>query len=270
MTDIVSRNNVKVLGNGSQTLLLAHGFGCDQNMWRYITPAFAATYRIVLFDYVGCGKSDVGAYNLERYSTLDGYAQDIIEICGALQLKNVVFIGHSVSAMTGAIATIKKPGLFDAMVWIGPSPCYVNNPGYIGGFDKKDLDDLFEVMENNYVGWAGFLAPAVMKNENRPELAEELEASFCATDPFITKRFAKVTFFSDNRHDLPKIDLPVLIMQCADDIIAPDAVGEYLSATVTKSKIVRMEATGHCPHLSHPEETVSLIKRFLDDRNADG
>ncbi len=258
---------MKIFGQGNDALLFAHGFGCDQNMWRLITPAFSQNYRIIVFDYVGCGKSEASAYNIERYSTLDGYAQDLIEICEELNLKNITFVGHSVSAMIGAVALIKKTALFSSMVWIGPSPCYVNDDIYTGGFDKKDLDDLLDIMENNYLGWAGFLAPAIMKNGDRPELASELEESFCATDTFITKRFAKVTFFSDNRNDLSKIKIPVLIMQCADDIIAPESVGDYISAKVANSKIVRMKATGHCPHLSHPKETIQIIQDFLAENN---
>lgn len=263
MENIVLRNNVSVFGKGDRTLLLAHGFGCDQNMWRFITPAFKDNYQIVVFDYVGCGKSDANAYHLERYSSLDGYAQDVIEICKSLDLKDVTFVGHSVSAMIGAVAVIKEPTLFDSMIWIGPSPCYINDDGYTGGFDKKDLDDLMDVMENNYVGWANFLAPVIMKNDDRPELANELEESFCATDPFITKRFAKVTFFSDNRDDLLKIDIPVLIMQCTDDIIAPEFVADFIASQIKNSTVAKMSATGHCPHLSHPKETIEIMQGFL-------
>ncbi|RZJ70753.1 alpha/beta hydrolase [Flavobacterium sp.] len=260
---IIERNNVKILGSGEQTLLFAHGFGCDQNMWRYIIPSFAGKYRIVLFDYVGCGKSDVSAYNIEKYASLDGYAQDIIDVCHSLDLENVIYVGHSVSSMIGVLASVRYPELFSSMVLIGPSPCYVNDAGYAGGFDKKDLIDLLNVMESNYIGWASFLAPVVMKNEEKPELSQELEQSFCSTDPFITKRFAEATFFSDNRRDLPKIDVPVLVLQCSDDAIAPDYVGEYTAGSIAGSEYVKMQATGHCPHLSHPEETIDLITNFL-------
>ncbi|MES2411745.1 MAG: alpha/beta hydrolase [Bacteroidota bacterium] len=262
---ISKRNNVKIIGTGEQTIMFAHGFGCDQNMWRFVVPAFEKEYRIILFDYVGCGKSDLNSYNFEKYASLNGYAEDIIDICTELKLKDLIFVGHSVSSMIGALAAIKKPGIFSSMILIGPSPCYINQVDYIGGFEKKDLMDLLDVMENNYIGWANFLAPVVMKNESRPELTQELEESFCSTDPIITKRFAEATFFSDNRNDLSKIKIPVLIMQCSDDAIAPDSVGEFTSKNIAGSKLVKMNATGHCPHMSHPEETIQLIQNFLSE-----
>jgi sigma-B regulation protein RsbQ len=262
---ISARNNVNITGHGQRTIIFAHGFGCDQNMWRFIVPAFADDYRIVLFDYVGCGKSDLSAYNSARYATLDGYAQDIIEICEELNLVDSIFVGHSVSAMIGVLAAIKQPGIFNAMLMVGPSPRYVNDSGYFGGFEKSDLLGLFDVMDNNFIGWAHFLAPVVMKNDDRPALAQELEESFCSTDPIITRRFAEATFFSDNRHDLSKISVPVLVMQCSDDAIAPDSVGEYTVRQIPGSKMVKMNATGHCPHMSHPEETIEIMQDFLTD-----
>lgn len=264
-TEVLRRNNVRVIGEGEKTIMFAHGFGCDQNMWRYITPAFENDYKIILFDYVGCGLSDISSYNYERYISLNGYAQDIIDVCKELDLKDIIFIGHSVSSMTGIIAVNQFPEIFSSMVLIGPSPCYINEDGYQGGFDEKDLRDLMDVMERNYLGWASFLAPVVMQNENRPELSKELEGSFCSTDPLITKRFAEATFFSDNRRDLSKIKLPTLILQCSEDAIAPDFVGEFTSKNISGSKIVKMEATGHCPHLSHPAETIEEIKKFLTE-----
>lgn len=261
--DILERNNVVVKGNGSQTLLFAHGFGCDQNMWRFITPAFEDEYKIVLFDYVGCGKSDLAAYNEERYSTLNGYAQDVIEICDALNLQQVIFVGHSVSGMIGALASIESPKLFSRIVFVCPSPRYINDSGYLGGFSREEIEGLLDVMDNNFIGWASFLAPVVMKNPEQPELIEELEKSFCSIDPVITKKFAEVTFFSDNRRDLQKIQVPSLILQCSEDAIAPDEVGDYMQQNVRDSKLRKMQATGHCPHMSHPEETIQLIKEFL-------
>jgi sigma-B regulation protein RsbQ len=233
-------------------------------MWRFVTPAFEDDHSIVLFDYVGCGRSDLKAYNEQRYSTLHGYAQDILDICQALDLKDVIFVGHSVSSMIGALAAIRQPELFSKLIFIGPSPRYINDkPGYTGGFEKKDLEQLLDTMDQNYIGWAQFLAPVIMKNADRPELAHELEESFCSTDPRLARKFAEVTFFSDNRADLKKLKVPSLIMQCSDDAIAPDAVGEYLRETLPMNKFAKMQATGHCPHMSHPEETIAIIKKYL-------
>ena len=263
--NIEKRNNVRVIGKGTTTIMFAHGFGCDQNMWRFVTPAFEEDYQIVLFDYVGCGKSDLAAYNEERYSTLHGYAQDILDICEALKLKDVIFVGHSVSSMIGVLAAIHTPEYFDRMVLVGPSPRYINDVDYVGGFEHGDLIGLLETMDNNYIGWANFLAPVIMKNPARPELTAELEESFCSTDPKMARRFAEVTFFSDNRKDLARLKVPVLILQCSDDAIAPDAVGEYLHRELSQSKFIKMEATGHCPHMSHPDETIALIKEFITE-----
>jgi len=261
--DVLQRNNVRSFGKGSQTLLFAHGFGCDQNMWRFITPAFEAQFKIVTFDYVGCGNSDIEAYNPNRYSSLHGYAQDIIELCDALELNQIIFIGHSVSCMIGALASIQRMDLFKSLIMIGPSAKYVNDDEYYGGFSNGDLEGLFEVMDNNYIGWASFLAPVVMKNSDQPELAQELEESFCATDPDINRKFARVTFISDNRDDLKKLKVPSLIMQCSEDAIAPDEVGHYVAHNIPFSTFVKMEATGHCPHLSHPAETISIIHNYI-------
>jgi sigma-B regulation protein RsbQ len=262
--DIISRNNVKVFGRGTQPMLFAHGFGCDQNMWRFVTPAFEDEYRIVLFDYVGSGKSDLRAYDAERYSTLNGYAQDVLDVCHALDLHEVIFVGHSVSSMIGVLAANREPERFARLVLVGPSPRYINDPpAYAGGFDRADIDGLLETMEKNYIGWANFLAPAIMKNPDRPELAQELEASFCSTDPVIARRFAEATFFADNRADLAAVRVPSLIMQCSEDMIAPLEVGEYLSGAIPGSTLKVLRATGHCPHMSHPEETVEVIREYL-------
>jgi sigma-B regulation protein RsbQ len=267
-TDVLKRNNVKVTGRGDQPMLFAHGFGCDQNMWRFITPAFEEDYKIVLFDYVGAGKSDISAYNKERYGNLNGYAQDILEVCEALSLKDVVFVGHSVSSMTGMLAAIKKPELFSRLILIGPSASYINEGEYIGGFEKKDILDLLNTMDQNFIGWANFLAPAIMKNASRPELSKELTESFCSTDPKIARQFAEVTFLSDNRKDLSKVRTPSFIMQCSDDIIAPLKTGEYLQKQLPESTMRVMRATGHCPHMSAPEETIELMKEYLCARLA--
>ncbi|RZK08556.1 MAG: alpha/beta hydrolase [Flavobacterium sp.] len=263
MQSVSARNNVKVFGKGSQPMLFAHGFGCDQNMWRFITPAFEEDYKIILFDYVGSGKSDINAYHPERYASLQGYAQDVLEICEELGLKNVVFVGHSVSAMIGLLAAIQEPKYFEKMIMVGPSPAYINDENYIGGFERKDIEELLETMEKNYIGWANFLAPNIMGNKDRPELGEELKESFCSTDPVIARRFAEATFFSDNRKDLKKNSVPSLVLQCTDDIIAPVEVGDYLSAHLPKSTLRVMKATGHCPHMSNPDETISLMKEYL-------
>jgi sigma-B regulation protein RsbQ len=261
---ILARNNVKVFGKGTQPMLFAHGFGCDQNMWRFVTPAFEDDYRIVLFDYVGSGKSDLQAYSPERYGSLEGYAQDVLDICAELDLKEIIFVGHSVSGVVGMLASIREPGRFERLILVGPSPRYINEPpAYVGGFERADIEGLLDVMEKNYIGWANFLAPVVMKNEERPELTRELEESFCSTDPKIARRFAEATFFSDNRDDLPKVTTPSLIMQCSEDAIAPPDVGEYLHRHLPGSTLRVLRATGHCPHMSHPEETIQVIKEYL-------
>jgi len=262
--DIITRNNVKISGRGSQPMLFAHGFGCDQNMWRFVTPAFEDDYRIILFDYVGAGKSDMAAYDSARYSTLDGYARDVLDICHALDLRNVIFVGHSVSSMIGVLAANEEPDRFSDLILIGPSPRYINDaPDYVGGFERSDIDGLLETMDRNYIGWANYLAPAIMKNPDRPELAAELTESFCSTDPIVARQFAEATFFADNRADLAGVRVPSLILQCSEDIIAPQEVGEYLNRTLPDSTLRTMQATGHCPHMSAPEETIRLIEEYL-------
>lgn len=261
--DILTRNNVKVFGSGTQPMLFAHGFGCDQNMWRFITPAFERDYRIVLFDYVGSGKSDVSAFAPQRYSTLDGYAQDVLDICAALDLRDVIFVGHSVSSMVGVLAAKREPQRFSSLLMVSPSPRYINDVDYVGGFERPDIEGLLDLMDKNFMGWASFLAPLVMKNDDRPELGAELQESFCSTDPTIARRFAETTFFSDNRADLPDVQVPSLILQCAEDAIAPIEVGHYLSRQLPVSTLRLMTATGHCPHMSHPEETIAAMKEYL-------
>jgi sigma-B regulation protein RsbQ len=262
--DILKRNNVKVSGRGARPMVFAHGFGCDQNMWRFVAPAFEEDYRVVLFDYVGSGKSDLSAYDPQRYSALDGYARDVLDVCVALRLRDVVFVGHSVSGVVGLLASIREPRLFSRAVLVGPSPCYINDPpDYRGGFERADIEGLLALMERNYIGWANFLAPVVAKNPERPELARELEESFCSTDPRVARRFAEATFLSDNRGDLRRVTVPSLIMQCSEDAIAPAEVGEYLARHLPHSTLRVLEATGHCPHMSHPEETTRVIKEYL-------
>jgi len=266
INEMFKRNNIKVTGRGSIPMVFAHGFGCDQNMWRYVYPAFENDYKIVLFDYVGSGKSDLTAYNKERYSDLNGYADDLLDVCKATDSKGCVFVGHSVSAIIGILASLKEPEYFSKLILVGPSPRYINDlPDYVGGFERKDIEELLSTMESNYIGWANFLAPAIMKNEEKPELAGELSDSFCSTDPVIAKRFAEATFFSDNREDLKKVRHPSLIMQCSEDIIAPNAVGEYLERNIPNSTLRVMKATGHCPHMSAPGETIEIMKAYLNN-----
>ena len=260
---ILRRNNVHVSGRGSQPMLFAHGFGCDQNMWRFITPAFENDYKIVLFDYVGSGGSDIRAYDPKRYATLAGYAQDVLDVCAALDLHDVIFVGHSVSSMVGVLAAQREPERFAKLLMVGPSPRYINDKDYVGGFERADIEGLLNMMERNFMGWASYLAPVIMKNDEKPELSRELETSFCSTDPRIARQFAEATFFADNRADLPGVAIPSLIMQCSDDVIAPLAVGDYLRDAMPRSTLKVMKATGHCPHLSHPDETVRVMKEYL-------
>jgi sigma-B regulation protein RsbQ len=263
-TSILRRNNVRVTGTGATPMLFVHGFGCDQNMWRHVAPAFEADYRVVLMDYVGSGRSDISAWNPQRYATLDGYATDVLEVCDALALERVILVGHSVSAMVGVLAANREPARFASLVMIGPSPRYLNDSdGYIGGFERADIDGLLDTMDRNFMGWAAALAPQIMRNPERPELASELEASFCSTDPIVARQFAKATFLADNRADLSHVTVPSLIMQCSDDLIAPLDVGDYLHAHLPNSTLRVLEATGHCPQLSHPEETTRVLRDYL-------
>lgn len=263
MVDILHRNNVKVSGRGVIPMMFAHGFGCDQTMWRFITPAFEQEYKIVLFDHVGFGHSDLKAFVPGKYNSLQAYADDMLEICEELDLTEVIFVGHSVSAMLGVLAAIKEPERFRKLVLIGPSPRYINDENYVGGFNAEDIDGLLDFLDSNYLGWSSTMAPVIMGNPERPELGQELTNSFCRTNPEIAKNFARLTFLSDNRADLPKVTTPSLVLQCAEDVIAPAMVGEYVHAQLPNSRLIFMKATGHCPNLSHPEETIAAIKNFL-------
>ncbi len=264
--DIGKRNNVVVRGSGGRTIMFAHGFGCDQNMWRFVTPAFEDRFRILLFDHVGAGKSELSAWSRERYGSLAGYAKDVEEIARAYDVRGGIFVGHSVSAMIGVLAANQTPELFDALVLVGPSPRYINDGDYVGGFEQAQIEELLEFLDSNHMGWSGAMAPTIMGNPDRPELGEELTNSFCATDPDIAAHFARTTFMSDNRADLPRLKVPSLILQCSDDVIAPEAVGRYVHRMLPQSTFVLMKATGHCPNLSAPEETTEAIKRFLDEQ----
>jgi sigma-B regulation protein RsbQ len=259
----LARNNVHITGRGTQPMMFSHGFGCDQNMWRLIAPAFESTHRVVLFDHVGAGGSDASQYSKAKYSTLQGYVDDVLEICREAELSDVIFVGHSVSAMIGVLAAIQEPARFAKLVLVGPSPRYLDDEGYLGGFKRGDIEGLLDSLDANYLGWSTTMAPVIMGNPERPELGKELANSFCRTDPEIARNFARVTFLSDNRKDLPRLRTPSLILQCSSDVIAPLAVGDYLQRNLANSKLVVMKATGHCPNLSAPEETIAAVKAFV-------
>lgn len=261
---VLTRNNVQDLGRRSeQPMVFAHGFGCDQTMWRLTAPAFEADHRVILFDHVGMGDSDLAAYSADRYGSLDAYAEDVLDIVHELDLRDVIFVGHSVSAMIGVLAANREPDRFARLVLVGPSPRYVDDGDYVGGFSGADIGELLESLESNYLGWSSRMAPMIMGNPERPELGRELTNSFCRTDPDIMRQFARVTFLSDNRADLPGLGVPTLLLQCSEDIIAPEAVGDYVHRAIPGSELVRLRATGHCPNLSAPEETIAAIKAFL-------
>jgi sigma-B regulation protein RsbQ len=261
---VLARNNVRVTGReGGQAIVFAHGFGCDQNMWRLVAPAFEDRYRVVLFDHVGAGRSDLAAYTRARYDSLQGYADDVLDICRALSLQGAIFVGHSVSAMIGVVAAIKEPERFERLILVGPSPRYIDEPGYVGGFSRDDIEGLLESLDSNYLGWSSAMAPVIMGNPERPELGAELTNSFCRTDPQIASHFARVTFLSDNRADLAKVRTRSLVLQCSEDAIAPESVGRYVHDQIAGSEMVKLRATGHCPNLSAPEETIAAIEAFL-------
>jgi sigma-B regulation protein RsbQ len=261
--NIFKRNNVRIRGNGTQAMIFAHGYGCDQNMWRFVAPSFEEHYSTILFDNVGAGASDLSQFDRRKYGTLHGYAEDIIDILDAAGAKDAIFVGHSVSAMVGVLAAIQSPEHFSRLVLVGPSPSYINDGDYKGGFNRSDIDEMLEFLDTNYLGWSSAMAPAIMGNPDQPELAGELENSFCRTDPTIAKHFASTTFLSDHRADLPKLSRPALIMQCSSDVIAPEFVGHYMHQQMPGSTFVQLKAVGHCPNLSAPEETVAEIKKYL-------
>ncbi|MFC8584496.1 alpha/beta fold hydrolase [Streptomyces sp. NPDC057217] len=265
--DVCRRNNVVVTGRQEgPAVVLAHGFGCDQNMWRLIVPALAERYRVVLFDYVGSGRSDLSAWDEARYASLAGYAQDVVDVLEELELREAVFVGHSVSAMIGVLAAQAEPGRIGALVMVAPSPCYIDSDGYRGGFTAEDIDELLGSLDSNYLGWSAAMAPVIMGNPERPELGEELTASFCATDPDIARVFARTTFLSDSREDLKSVSVPTLVLECAHDAIAPREVGAYVHERIPGSVLVTLPATGHCPQLSAPQATSKAILDFLGTR----
>jgi sigma-B regulation protein RsbQ len=260
---VSERHNVKVTGTGERAVVFAHGFGCDQNMWRFVAPTFERDFRVVLFDHVGAGGSDLSAYDPVKYSSLNGYSSDVVELCYELGVRGGVFVGHSVSAMIGVLAAKQAPELFSDLILVGPSPRYIDDADYVGGFTEAQIHELLEFLDSNHMGWSQAMAPVIMGNADRPELAEELTNSFCRTDPEIARRFARTTFLSDNRADLDGVTARSLILQCSDDVIAPREVGEYVHHRLPNSKLVLMTASGHCPNLSAPEETIAAIRAFL-------
>jgi sigma-B regulation protein RsbQ len=258
------RHNVTVTGRpDGQAMVFAHGFGCDQNMWRFVAPAFEDEFRVVVFDHAGAGDADPAAYDVDRHGSLDGYAADVVEICRELGVEDGVFVGHSVSSMIGVLADRADPGLFEKLVLVSPSPRYIDDEDYVGGFSESDIGELLDSLDSNYLGWSSVMAPVIMGNPDRPELSAELTASFCRTDPKIARRFAEVTFLSDNRADLATVQTPALVLQCTNDAIAPVSVGEYVARTMPNGTLVMLEATGHCPNLSAPEATVDAIAAFV-------
>ena len=261
---VLQRNNVVVSGReDGPTTVFAHGFGCDQTMWRYVAPAFEADSRVVLFDTVGSGGSDLSAYDRRRHGSLDGYAADLVEVVEAVADEPVRFVGHSVSAMVGLLAAARRPELFERLVLVGPSPRYVDDEGYVGGFTRPDIDELLSTMDGNYLGWSQHIAPVIMGVPESPELGEELTRSFCRTDPAIARHFARVTFLSDNRADLARVRTPALVVQCREDVIAPVEVGTYVHEHLQDSDFVLLDATGHCPNLSAPDQLVEAVRRYL-------
>ncbi|MBO3093882.1 alpha/beta hydrolase [Cellulomonas dongxiuzhuiae] len=244
-------------------MVFVHGFGCDQNMWRHVAPTFQDAFTVVTFDHVGAGASDLSAYDPVRHGSLQGYADDVLEILRELDLRDVVLVGHSVSATIGVLAAVAEPERFDKLVLVGPSPRYTDDDGYTGGFTEADITELLDSLDSNYLGWSSAMAPVIMGNPDRPELGAELTASFCRTDPDIARRFARVTFLSDNRADLPRVTVPTLVLQCTDDVIAPVAVGQYVSDAIPGARLALLDATGHCPQLSAPAATTAAIAEFV-------
>jgi len=263
MKTIIAKNNITTFGEGKTVVLFVHGYGCNQKMWRFVTPAFEKDYKVVLIDLVGYGDSDTAAYDTQKYSSLKGYAADIVELCNELNYQNIIFVGHSVSSMIGLHVDLMAPGLIDKLVMIGPSPCYINQQDYVGGFSKEDINELINTVNSNYLGWSSAITPVIMGNPEKPELTEELKNSFCKTDPAIAQQFAKVTFMGDERKHLSKCHTNTLIIQCKSDVIAPVVVGEFVHNNMPNSTLKILDAAGHCPHMSEPEKTIKAIQDFI-------
>jgi sigma-B regulation protein RsbQ len=262
--DVRRRNNITEYGPAAgRPIVFAHGFGCSQEAWRNVLPFFTDEYRVIAFDHVGAGGSDPAAYDRGKYDTIDGYAADVLDILNELDLHDVVYVGHSVSAMVGVVASVHAPERFGALVLVGPSPRYTDDGDYRGGFSQADIDGLIEALDANYLGWSNAMAPVIIGNPGRPELGDELTASFCRVDPTVARQFARVTFLSDNRRDLPKVSVPTLVLQAADDVIAPTQVGEYVHEHIPGSELRMLSAHGHVPNLSEPAEVAAEIRDFL-------
>ncbi|RWZ58704.1 alpha/beta hydrolase [Halobacillus fulvus] len=266
MTLTTERYNIHTLGTGDQTVIFAHGFGADQSVWRKVVSHFQEDFRLVLFDYVGSGDSDIDAYDRQKYAKLEGYAEDILDICESLNLEDCIFVGHSVSSMIGVLAANKKPKLFKELIMIGPSPRYLNDEGYTGGFERSDIDDLLHMMEMNFIGWASYMAPAATGAPIEAPISRQMEKQFSENHPAITRNFLSATLYSDHREDVKKLKVPSLIIQCAEDSFVPLAVGNYLHENIPNSSLAIIEAKGHYPQLSHPDETVDLIDDYLKER----
>jgi sigma-B regulation protein RsbQ len=265
MSAIARRNNVTVMGDpNGRAIVFSHGFGCNQRVWRHVTPAFLADYKVVLFDHVGAGGSDPTAYSFAKYDSLHGYADDLLEILNDLDVTDAVYVGHSVSAMIGVLAAERDSSRLGALVLVNPSPRYINAEGYEGGFERADIDAMLDDLDSNYFGWSSAMAPLMMGNPHRPELGEELTENFCSTDPTTARHFAHVTFLSDNREDLASVATPTLIVQCSDDIVAPSAVGRFVHEQIAGSTLVTLTATGHIPNLSAPDELAAAILAYLE------
>lgn len=263
--NVLDRHNVRRFNTGqSRAIVFAHGYGCDQQVWRQVAPAFESDHELLLFDYSGCGGADLGSYDLQRHATLHGHAQDLIAVVEAAGLQRPVLVAHSVSTMIGVVAAGLRPELFSALALVAPNPCYLNRPGYTGGFEEDDIDELLDTLDSNYFSWARMMAPVIMGNPDRPELGQALANSFCSTHPSVARHFARVTFLADHRADLPGVQPPCLLLQCTDDALAPLAVGDYLQQQLPHAELVRLRATGHCPHLSAPEETTAALRSFID------
>ena len=262
-TSILERNNVKILGNGSKTMIFAHGFGSDQTAWRHQVAAFASNYRIVLFDHVGAGKSDFSAYSPRRYSSLYSYSEDLLDLCAELKLTQCILVGHSVSGMVSLLAALVEPQRFSQLIFISASPRYLNDEGYFGGFEQSDLDALYAAMSSNYYAWVSGFAPIAMGNPEKPELALEFANTLAAIRPDIAQAVARVIFQSDHRAELPRLTLPTTILQASGDIAVPIEVGQYMAAQIADSQLIPIQAQGHLPHISAPDVVTHAIASCL-------